>query len=106
MTRIDKTYQLAQHHFADAFDQLYKDIANPMRALLEDDDDDENKLNAFLNDEELLDVNEKEKNVLKKLREELDSYCSQTIVLGFNSAKYDMNLVKTLQMDTLGKNHC
>ncbi|CAG2213398.1 unnamed protein product [Mytilus edulis] len=31
----------------------------------------------------------------KKLKDELDAYCRQTIVLGFNSAKYDRNLIKT-----------
>ena len=63
MTRIgDKTYELARQQFADAFEQLDKDIQNPMRALLEDDDDDDDyKLNAFLDDEELLEVNEKDK---------------------------------------------
>lgn len=43
------------------------------------------------------------------MKEELDAYCRQTVVLGFNSAKYDMNLVKThlaktLDMHELGKN--
>jgi hypothetical protein len=95
MTRIAlRSYELAQQKFSDAFAQLDADINNPMRALLEDDDDDDYKLNAFLDDDELQEENEKEKNVYKKLKEELDAYCRQTIVLGFNSAKYDMNLVK------------
>ena len=95
MTRIAlRSYELAQQKFSDAFAQLDADINNPMRALLEDDDDDDYKLNAFLDDDELQEENEKEKNVYKKFKEELDAYCRQTIVLGFNSAKYDMNLVK------------
>ena len=95
MTRITlRSYALAKQNFADAFDQLEEDINNPYRALLVDDDEDEYKLNAFLDDDELQEENEKEKNVYKKLKEELDAYCHQTIVLGFNSAKYDMNLVK------------
>ena len=95
MTRIAlRSYELAQHKFSDAFAQLDADINNPMLALLEDDDDDDYKLNAFLDDDELQEENEKEKNVYKKFKEELDAYCRKTIVLGFNSAKYDMNLVK------------
>jgi hypothetical protein len=96
MTRIAlRSYELAQQKFADAFAQLDADINNPMLALLEDDDDDdEYKFNAFLDDDELQEENVKETNVFKKLKEELDAYCRQTIVLGFNSAKYDMNLVK------------
>jgi hypothetical protein len=95
MTRIAlRSYELAQQKCVDAFAQLDADINNPMRALLEDDDDDYYKLNAFRDDDELQDENEKEKNVFKKLKEELDAPCRQTIVLGFNSAKYDMNLVK------------
>ena len=95
LTRIAlRSYELAQQKFVDAFAQLDADINNPMRALLEDDDEDDYKLNAFLDDDELQEENEKEKNVYKKLKEELDAYCCQTIVLGFNAAKYDMNLVK------------
>jgi hypothetical protein len=90
-----RSYELAQQKIADAFAQLDADINNPMRALLEDDDDDDYKLNTFLDDDELQEENEKEKNVYTKLKEELDAYCRQTIVLGYNSAKYDMNLVKT-----------
>ena len=46
-----------------------------MLALLEDDDDDEYKFNAFLDDDELQEENVKETNVFKKLKEELDAYC-------------------------------
>ena len=102
MTKIgDRTYELAKLHFADAFDQLDKDIANPLRALLEGGDDDDYKLDAFLDDDEILEEKEKEKNVYQKLKEELDTYCRQTIVLAFNSAKYDMNLIKTHLAKTL-----
>ena len=55
-----------------------------MRALVEDDAEDESKLDAFLDDDELQEHNE-EKNIFKKLKDELDAYCRQTIV------KYDMN---------------
>ncbi|CAC5399971.1 unnamed protein product [Mytilus coruscus] len=99
MSRIgDKRYQLAQDKFADAFSQLDKDIQNPMRSLLEDDFEDVYKLDAFLDDEELQDHVEKEKNIFKKL----DAYCRQTVVLRFNSAKYDMNLVKSHLAKQLG----
>jgi hypothetical protein len=78
MTRFAlRSYELAQQKFADAFAQLDADINNPMRAPLEDDDDDDYKLNTFLDDDEL----QEEKNVFKKLKEELDAYCRQTIVL-------------------------
>lgn len=87
MTRFAlRSYKLAQQIFVDAFDQLDADINNPYRALLEDDDDDDYKLNVFLDYDELLEENEKEKNVYKKLKKELDAYY-QTIVLGFNSPK-------------------
>ena len=95
MTSITlRSYALAKQTFADPFAQLEENINNPYRALLVDDDEDEYKLNAFLDDDELQEENEKEKNVYKKLKEELDAYCRQAIVLGFNSGKYDMNLVK------------
>jgi hypothetical protein len=106
MTRIAlRSYELAQQKFADAFAQLDADIINPYRALREDDDDDDYKLNAFLDDDELQEENEKEKNVYKKLKDELDAYCRQSIVLGFNSAKYDMNLVKAYLAKQLDM-HC
>jgi hypothetical protein len=76
MTRIAvRSYELAQQKWSDAFVQLDADINNPMRALLVDDDDEEYKLNAVLDDDELQEENEKEKNVYKKLKEELDAYC-------------------------------
>ena len=63
MTRIAlSSYELTKQKFADAFAQPEEDIQNPYRALLVDDDDDY-KLNAFLDDDELLEENEKEKNV-------------------------------------------
>jgi hypothetical protein len=109
MTRIAlRSYELAQQKIADAFAQLNADINNPMRALLEDDDDDDYKLNTFLDDDKLQEENEMEKNVYKNIKEELDAYCRQTIVLGFISAKYDMNLVnahlaKQLDMHSPGE---
>jgi len=64
MTRIALwSYELAKQKFADAFAQLEEDIQNPYRALLVDDDDDNYILNAFLDDDELLEENEKETNV-------------------------------------------
>lgn len=72
MTRIAlRSYKLVQQKFVDAFAQLEEDINNPYRALLEDDDDDDYKLNAFHDDDEE-EENEKEKNVYKKLQEELE----------------------------------
>lgn len=104
----DKTMEMAQQKFSDVFDQIGKDIANPLQALFDDYDDDEYKLGVSLDDGELQDVNEKEKNIYQKLKDELDDYCRETIVLGFNSAKYDMNLIKSylsksLNMHTTGK---
>ncbi|CAG2221819.1 unnamed protein product [Mytilus edulis] len=77
MTKIALiSYKLAKEKFADAFDQLEADIENPYRALLEDDDEEGYKLDAFLYDEELQEKNEKKKKVFQKLKEELEAYCS------------------------------
>ena len=51
-----RSYELVQQKFTDAFAQLEEDINNPYRALLEDEDDDDYKLSAFLDDDELQDV--------------------------------------------------
>lgn len=48
-----------------------------MRALVEDDDEDQSKLDTFLDDDELQEHN-KEKNIFKKRKDELDAYCRQT----------------------------
>ena len=54
MTRVVlRSYELAQQKFVDAFAQLDADINNPMLVLLEDDDDEGYKLNAFLDEDEL-----------------------------------------------------
>lgn len=42
------------------------DIQNPIRALVEDDDEDDSKLDAFLDDDELQEHNEKEKKTSLK----------------------------------------
>lgn len=39
-------------------------------------------------------INE-EKKLSKKLKEEFEIYCEQMIYIGFNSAKYDINLIKS-----------
>jgi hypothetical protein len=70
------------------------------------DDDDDYKLNAFLDDAELQEENEKEKNVYKKLKDELDAYCRQSIVFGFNSAKYAFNgkcFARTVHIELFGE---
>ena len=38
---------------------------------------------------------------LSQLKEEFESYCKQMICIGFNSSKYDMNLVKSHQVKHL-----
>jgi hypothetical protein len=41
-------------------------------------------------------------NQLNSLRDRLEKYCAQIPVLGFNSAKYDLNLIKQKVIKTLG----
>ncbi|KAJ8307836.1 hypothetical protein KUTeg_014619 [Tegillarca granosa] len=48
-----------------------------------------------LDDEELLAEVENMREILKNLKEELEAYCRQIICLGFNSSKYDINLIKS-----------
>ncbi|CAG2202432.1 MIZ1 [Mytilus edulis] len=77
----NKALELTRQKFANPFHQLDADIQNPYRALLEDDDEDEYKLDAFLDDTELLERKPKTRRR--------------------NSAKYDMNSIKTHLVKTL-----
>ncbi|CAG2202431.1 unnamed protein product [Mytilus edulis] len=68
----NKAYELTRQKFADPFHQLDADIQNPYRALLEDDDEDEYKLDAFLDDTELLEEIENQKTQLSEIRHEFN----------------------------------
>ena len=48
-----------------------------------------------MEDEEWLEERKKMQSHLEELKKELDAYCLKLIWLGFNSAKYDFNLVKS-----------
>lgn len=48
---------------------------------------------------------DEEKKCIEKLKLEMEKYCEQIICIGFNSAKYDINLIKSylikhLQLDS------
>jgi hypothetical protein len=52
-------------------------------------------LDVVMEDYEWLAERKKMQDHLEELKKKLDAYCLQLICLGFNSAKYDINLVKT-----------
>lgn len=87
MTRIGhKSYQLALDKFATVFEALDNDIQHVDGPL---------DLDVVMEDEEWLEERKKMQDHLEELKKELDAYCLQLICLGFNSANYDLNLVKT-----------
>ena len=87
MTQIGhKSYQLALDKFATIFEALDNDIQHVDEPL---------DLDVVMEDEEWLEERKKMQDHLEELKKELDAYCLQLICLGFNSAKYDLNLVKT-----------
>ena len=87
MTQIGhKSYQLAPHKFAAVFEALENDIQHVDGPL---------DVEVVMEDEEWLEERKKMQDHLEELKKELDAYCLQLICLGFNSAKYDLNLVKT-----------
>lgn len=55
----------------------------------------EDALECIGDDEEIHKMINEEKKLSKKLKEEFESYCEQMICIGFNSAKYDINLIKS-----------
>ena len=87
MTQIGhKFYQLALDKFAFVFEALDNDFQHVDVPL---------DLDVVIEDEEWLQERKKMQDHLEELKKELDEYCLQLICLGFNSAKYDLNLVKT-----------
>ena len=87
MTQIGhKSYRLALDKFATIFEALDNDIQHVDEPL---------DLDVVMEDEEWLEERKKMQDHLEELKKELDAYCLQLICLGFNSAKYDLNLVKT-----------
>ena len=71
-------------------------------ATVETDDDDDDDDNINDNKNMLKKFCEVEIKKLYRLRERLETYCSQVPVLGFNSSKYDINLVKSKLFKHLG----
>ena len=84
MTQIGhKSYQLALDKFAAVFVALDNDIQHVDEPLY---------LDVLM---EWLEERKKMQDHLEEFKKELDAYCLQLICLGFNAAKYDLNLVKT-----------
>ncbi|XP_060570376.1 uncharacterized protein LOC132728723 [Ruditapes philippinarum] len=54
-----------------------------------DDDDDDDDYRTFPETSKLM------VNLIKRTREQFETYCHQVPVIGFNSAKYDLNLIKS-----------
>ena len=78
-----KGEELARHKFRHVFSEIEAKIDNPSDELAYDD---------------YTPIDESVENFvdwMKKLKEELEGYCRQMICIGFNSSKYDMNLVKS-----------
>lgn len=100
----DRTYQFAKDKFSKAFAQLDALIQNPCLELTSSD----HQIDVLLDDEEWQEELKKMTELFQKLKDDLHDYCCQTICLGFNSSKYDLNLVKShlakhLQMHAPGK---
>ena len=81
-----KSHQLALDKLAAVFEVLDNDIQY-VDGLLD--------LDVVMEDEEWLEERKKIQDHLEELKKEMDSYCLQLIFLWLNSAKYDLNLVKT-----------
>lgn len=85
MTEISKAgEQLAKHKFRRVFKELDAMITNPEEAISYDAEEEEEGEEKGDNTEYLV-----------QLKEELEEYCQQMICLGFNSSKYDLNLIKS-----------
>jgi hypothetical protein len=97
MRRIaERTYELAKEKLSGAFEQLLKQIESTFEpAAMEVDE-------AGGADEEWMLEQQTHRKQLLKLQEELEAYCKQTICLGFNSSKYDTNLIKAHLAKHLG----
>ena len=78
-----KGEELARHKFRHVFTEIEANITNPSDELAYDDvTPSEEAIENFV-------------DWMKKLKKELEEYCQQMICIGFNSSKYDMNLVKS-----------
>ena len=87
MTQIGhQSYQLALDKFSAVFEALDNDIQHVDGPL---------ELDVVMEDEEWLEERKKMHDHLEELKKELDAYCLQLLCLGFNSAKYDLYLMKT-----------
>lgn len=92
----DKTFELAKEKLADIFPQFHSHINNPCPELtLDSDDDDDSQLNMYMDDEELQSHIKSMKEKNQKLKNDIHAYWRRTVVLGFNSTKYDLNLIKS-----------
>ena len=78
--------ELARIKFKDVFDELENMINHPEEVVRSYDDDDGQVSSDTLSD------NVEKVSVLKS---DFEDYCKQMICMGFNSSKYDMNLIKS-----------
>ncbi|KAK3097803.1 hypothetical protein FSP39_013348 [Pinctada imbricata] len=75
--------ELAREKFKGAYEELEAKINDPVSDL------------GFQDREPTADEVSDRAEALSDLQEELDAYCKQMICLGFNSANYDLNLIKS-----------
>lgn len=86
-TIAQKSAELAKTKFSDVFEALQGSfiddrITNEMAEYLE-------------HDTEIEKLIKEEQKYAEKLKEEFEKYCQQLICIGFNSARYDINLIKS-----------
>lgn len=86
-TIAQKATELTKEKFSDVFSALEDSVFD--ERICED------ALECIGDDEEIHKMINEEKKLSKKLKEEFESYCEQMICIGFNSAKYDINLIKS-----------
>lgn len=86
-TIAQKATELTKEKLSDVFSALEDSVFD--ERICED------ALECIGDDEEIHKMINEEKKLSKKLKEEFESYCEQMICIGFNSAKYDINLIKS-----------
>jgi hypothetical protein len=107
MGRVANKGELAKEKFGEALRMLEDMIKDPPPELCKTNPDNDDALDALGEEGFLFETHDDEERhpsdsameelieKLNQLKEELESYCKQMICLGFNSSKYDMNLIKS-----------
>jgi ElaB/YqjD/DUF883 family membrane-anchored ribosome-binding protein len=95
----------AQKYMKARFSNIYKKLTLETRRIQELS---EEIVNETDDDDETDNENEKQKvvntpllNHIKRIQEKLETYISEIPVLGYNSSKYDLNLIKSKLAETL-----